>query len=181
MPRRNKTIEELVVELNQLKTSYQRQNYDINDLKRSFNDVQNAKIFLKRNKHLNCSDPRVLIKTNIIYQYKDYAAKYKKIINLQNKINTLRRAERGRIIQCANCKRQNKSGLHSKYTLTFHTISSASVRKKAQFKHVTVSTGSNETNLTICHECKEYLVEKDSHPKNVWPSFLWHIFIYGKQ
>ena len=58
---RRKTLEELIVDLNQLRLSYQQQNLEINQLKNSYNECKSAKMFLRRNKNLQNNDPRILI------------------------------------------------------------------------------------------------------------------------
>ena len=136
---------------------------------------------MNRNKNLQDNDPRILINQQRIEQNHDYFKKYQRLSNLQVKINKLKEQERQRIIHCSNCKRCNKDGLHPYYILSFHNVSSSDIRKQATFKHVISSSGNRETNYTLCTQCKDYLVDKSNNPKNIWPSFLWHVLSMGNK
>jgi hypothetical protein len=62
MPRRRKSLEELIWDLVQIKSSYEHLNYDLNEMKKQFFDFNNAKSFIKRNKDLDSNHPTILEK-----------------------------------------------------------------------------------------------------------------------
>jgi hypothetical protein len=59
MPRRRKSLEELILDLVQIKSSYEHLNYDLNEMKKQFNDFINATLFIKRNKDLDRNHPTI--------------------------------------------------------------------------------------------------------------------------
>ena len=66
MVRRIKSLEELVMDLNQLKSSYKHQNIDMNEMKRQFDEFKNTKQYIKRNKYLDRNRSRILQQNQII-------------------------------------------------------------------------------------------------------------------
>jgi len=179
MPRRRKSLEELIVDLNHLKSSYQQQGYNINELRRNYREWKNAKIFMNRNKNLEANNPRILIHQQQLNQNHNGYLKYRRIDKLVKKIEKLRQELGQNIIRCDNCKRMNHDGLDPSYMLTFHNVTSSNVRVQGTFKHVTSSNGNNERAYTLCSQCNRYLIEKDNDQKSIWPSFLWHILSMG--
>ena len=142
MVRRTKSLEELIMDLNQLKASYQHQNLDMNEIKRQHDEFKKAKKYIQRNKDLNNNHPRILQSNQVIIQNKDYYLKYMKIENLNRRINKIRQTNQQAnqpVNQCANCKRCNKDGLHPKYLLTLTSISSSSY--EAQKKKLLFNVG----------------------------------------
>ena len=118
MVRRTKSLEELIMDLNQLKASYQHQNLDMNEIKRQHDEFKKAKMYIKRNKDLNNNHHRILQSNQVIIQNKEYYLKYMKSENLNRRINKIRQTNQQTnqpVNQCANCKRCNKDGLHPKY------------------------------------------------------------------
>ena len=104
-------MEELIVDLNQLKSSFHNQGIDLDDLKTKYNEYKRAKIFLRRNKNLAENDPRRLTHTQTIQQNNESFKKYTRIENLQKKITRLRQKNRPRILQCHNCNRRSPSNV----------------------------------------------------------------------
>jgi len=96
-------------------------------MKKKYNEYTKAKMFLTRNRNLDNNDPRLLIHQQCIQRNHDHYIKYKRIENLQTKINKWRQQERS--IECNNCKRCNDDRLHPNYILVFHNTSSSSVRR----------------------------------------------------
>ena len=90
MVRRIESLEELIMDLNQIKSSYNHENIGMNEMKKQYNEFENAKIFIQRNKELNNHHPLILQQNQIILHNTDYHAKYTKIINLERKINQIR-------------------------------------------------------------------------------------------
>ena len=132
MVRRTKSLEEIIMDLNQLKASYQHQNLDMNEIKRQYDEYRNAKQYIKRNKDLNINHPIILQKNQIITQNKESYLKYNRILNIERKINKIRQTNQQAnqpVNQCVNCKRCNKEGVHPRYLLTLTSISSSDVKK----------------------------------------------------
>jgi len=179
MVRRIKSLEELIVDLNQIKSSYEDQGYDLNVMKRQYKVCDSAKTFIRMNKDLDSAHPTILEKKQIILQNNNYFSKYRRIYNLQKRINKLRTATTTN--QCANCKRCNKDGLHPRYILNFTTINSSNIRSQAKFKHIAASSGARQCDYILCNECNEYLVENTNHQRYIWPSFLWNILSKGNK
>ena len=121
-------------------------------------------MIFRRNKNLAENDPRRLMHTQTIQQNNESFDKYTRIVNLQTRITRLRQDHRPRILQCHNCNRRSPSnaGLHPMYQLTYHAVNSSNVRKRATFKHIISSSGQRETTYTLCNQCNEYLVEKNT-------------------
>ena len=184
MVRRTKSLEEIIIDLNQLKVSYQHQNLDMNEIKRQYDEYRNAKQYIKRNKDLNINHPIILQKNQIITQNKESYLKYNRILNIERKINKMRQTNQQAnqpVNQCANCKRCNKEGVHPRYLLTLISISSSNIKNKATFKYITASNENRRCDYLLCNECKEYLVEDNKEPRYIWTSFLWHILSMGNE
>ena len=82
--------------------------------------------------------------------------------------------------QRMNCRRKNHSSLQPIHSLTLNSVQRATIRSgNISFKHISsnVSTGIDE--FILCDECKEYLVSNNNDPKNIWPSFIWHLLSGG--
>ena len=62
MPRRRKSLEELILDLVQIKSSYEHLNYDLNEMQKQYVDFRNAKLFIKRNDDLDRNHPIILEK-----------------------------------------------------------------------------------------------------------------------
>ena len=62
MVRRIKSLEELIVDLNQIKSSYEHQGYDLNEMKRQYKECISAKQFIRSNKDLDSAHPTILEK-----------------------------------------------------------------------------------------------------------------------
>ena len=62
MPRRRKSLEELILDLVQIKSSYEHLNYDLNEMQKQYFDYRKARIFLKRNDDLDRNHPIILEK-----------------------------------------------------------------------------------------------------------------------
>ena len=131
MVRTTKSLEELIMDLNQLKASYQHQNLDMIEMKRQYDEFMNAKIYIKRNKDLNSNHPSILQKNQVILQSKEYFLKYKRILNFERRIIKIRQSNQPAnqpVNQFANCKRCNKDRVHPRCLLTLSSISSSNVK-----------------------------------------------------
>ena len=75
--------------------------------------------------------------------------------------------------ECHNCKRKQCTDTRETYKIQLRTVQSKNIRRRATFKHITAYTGSRSCQYVLCHQCYQYLVEKEDHFKNIWPSFYW--------
>ena len=60
MVRKIKSLEELIVDLNQIKSSYEHQGYNLNEKKGQYKECTGAKQFIRSNKDLDSAHPTIL-------------------------------------------------------------------------------------------------------------------------
>ena len=79
------------------------------------------------------------------------------------------------LTECHNCKRKQCPDAEEQYKIEFCTIQSKNIRFCAKFKHIKKCSGSRSCQYVLCRQCFQYLVKKEDHFKNIWPSFYWRL------
>ena len=66
------------------------------------------------------------------------------------------------------------------YKLQFFNVQSNNIRTRGDFNLLKTYTGERTRDYTLCKQCKEYLIDRDNHPRSTWPCFLW-LLLTGSQ